>query len=247
MLKIGEFSKMSQLTVKALRFYEKEGLLLPAAVDSLTGYRMYETSQLAMAARIRTLRHLGFSLGEIKMLQCGADIRKMLAAKAAELEKQRSDLGFRLTAIKRMLEEDPMKYRVEEKTIPSMLVYCAETTLESYGDAMRWIPALGQRVRELNPSLTCANPPYEFCEYLDGEDLVGDEVVSFRTIPTVKVLSVEHRGAYEQIGQAYSFLMEYAESNGYECAGLARESYIDGIWNKDSVVEWLTEIQLPVK
>ena len=43
MLKIGEFSKMSQLTVKALRFYEKEGLLLPAAVDSLTGYRMYET------------------------------------------------------------------------------------------------------------------------------------------------------------------------------------------------------------
>lgn len=266
MLKIGEFSKMSQLTVKALRFYEKEGLLLPAAVDSLTGYRMYETSQLAMAARIRTLRHLGFSLGEIKMLQCGADIRKMLAAKAAELEKQRSDLGFRLTAIKRMLEEDPMKYRVEEKTIPSMLVYCAETTLESYGDAMEWIPALGQRVRELNPSLTCANPPYEFCEYLDGEyrdrdvrirhseaiepgeaDLVGDEVVSFRTIPTVKVLSVEHRGAYEQIGQAYSFLMEYAESNGYECAGLARESYIDGIWNKDSVDEWLTEIQLPVK
>ena len=263
MLKIGEFSKMSQLTVKALRFYEKEGLLLPAALDSLTGYRMYETSQLAMAARIRTLRHLGFSLGEIKMLQCGADIRKMLAAKAAELEKQRSDLGFRLTAIKRMLEEDPMKYRVEEKTIPSMLVYCAETTLESYGDAMRWIPALGQRVRELNPSLTCANPPYEFCEYLDGEYCEHDvrirhseavmepgkenELITFRTIPATRVLSILHRGPYDQLGEAYAFLMEYAESNGYVCADLARECYIDGIWNKDNVADWLTEIQLPIQ
>lgn len=41
--------------------------------------------------------------------------------------------------------------------------------------------------------------------------------------------------------------MEYAEKNGYVAAGLARESYIDGIWNKESVEDWLTEIQLPVK
>ena len=61
------------------------------------------------------------------------------------------------------------------------------------------------------------------------------------------MLSVYHQGAYDQIGEAYAFIMKYAEENGYECAGLARESYIDGIWNKDSVDEWLTEIQLPIK
>ena len=53
MLKIGDFSKLSHLTVKALRFYEKEKLLIPVSVDEWTGYRFYETSQLEDAARIK--------------------------------------------------------------------------------------------------------------------------------------------------------------------------------------------------
>lgn len=64
---------------------------------------------------------------------------------------------------------------------------------------------------------------------------------------TVKVLSIFHKGHYAQIGEAYSFIMKYAEENGYKVAGLARESYIDGIWNKESPEEWLTEIQLPIQ
>ena len=56
-----------------------------------------------------------------------------------------------------------------------------------------------------------------------------------------------HKGAYDQIGETYAFLMNYAEENGYRVKGLARERYIDGIWNKDSVAEWLTEIQLPIE
>ena len=51
MLKIGEFSKLSQLTVKALRFYEREGILAPSEVDPHTGYRLYTTSQLMEAER----------------------------------------------------------------------------------------------------------------------------------------------------------------------------------------------------
>ena len=49
------------------------------------------------------------------------------------------------------------------------------------------------------------------------------------------------------IGEAYAFLMKYADQNGYTVAGLARECYIDGIWNKESEEEWLTEIQLPIE
>ena len=58
MLKIGEFSRLSHLTVKALRFYEKEKLLIPASVDEWTGYRFYETSQLEDAARIKAFNNL---------------------------------------------------------------------------------------------------------------------------------------------------------------------------------------------
>jgi len=53
MLKIGEFSRLSMLTVKALRFYEKEGLLCPAYVDERSGYRFYEAAQLETAAANR--------------------------------------------------------------------------------------------------------------------------------------------------------------------------------------------------
>ncbi len=47
--------------------------------------------------------------------------------------------------------------------------------------------------------------------------------------------------------EAYAYIVKYAEENGYKVAGLSRECYIDGIWNKESVDDWLTEIQLPIE
>ena len=81
MLKIGEFSKLSHLTVKALRFYEKEGLLIPKSIDEWSGYRFYETSQLEDAAKIKAYRQLGLSIEEIKAVQNGADLKRILTEK----------------------------------------------------------------------------------------------------------------------------------------------------------------------
>ena len=263
MLKIGEFSALSHTTVKALRFYEKEGLLLPASVDEWTGYRFYETSQLETAARIKSYRQLGLSIDEIKRIFSGEDAAKILSARADVLRKLRQDTELQLSVIEFILEEKQMKYQVTVKEIPEMTVYFAETVLEKYADCMQWIPSVGAECLALNPGIQCAEPPYDFCEYLDGEYRETDvkirhseavtafgkenEHIKFRTLPAAKVLSIYHKGAYDTIGKAYAFLMEYAEKNGYEIAGLARESYIDGIWNKESVSDWLTEVQLPVR
>lgn len=81
MLKISEFSKLSHLTIKALRFYEKEGLLKPAAVDEWTGYRFYETSQLEIAAKIKSFRQPDLSIEEIKAAFSGADLKEILQEK----------------------------------------------------------------------------------------------------------------------------------------------------------------------
>ena len=70
--------------------------------------------------------------------------------------------------------------------------------------------------------------------------------IMFKKIPETKVLSIFYKGAYDEIGVAYSFLMKYVEDNGYQVSGRSRECYIDGIWNKESVDEWLTEIQIPI-
>lgn len=263
MLRIGEFSKLSHLTVKALRFYEKEGILVPAAIDEWTGYRYYETSQLNQAATIKAYRQLDLSVEEIKAIFSGADAKQILSKKADALIAEKKSIVIRLSVIKSILEEDKMNYQVTEKIIPETTVYYAETTLKKYQDMMSWIPAVGEECTRLNPELKCAEPPYEFCEYLDGEYKETDvrirhneavtkvgtegENIKFRTLPETKVLSVYHKGAYDNIGEAYAFIMKYAETGGYKVSGLARESYIDGIWNKDSTDEWLTEIQLPVE
>ena len=263
MLKIGEFSKLSLTTVKALRFYEKEGLLLPASVDEWTGYRFYETAQLETAAKIKSYRQLGLSIEEIRSIFSGEDAGRILSERAASLRKLKADTERQLSVIEFILEGKEMKYQVTVKEIPEMTVYSAETVLENTSDKMQWIPSVGAECLALNPDMKCTEPPYEFCEYLDEEfretqaHIRHNEAVTafgkenkhirFRTLPAAKVLSIYHKGAYDNIGEAYAYIMEYAEKNGYEVAGLARESYIDGIWNKESVSDWLTEVQLPVK
>ncbi len=262
MLKIGEFSKLSQLTVKTLRFYEQEGLLLPANIDSFTNYRMYETGQLYAAAKIKAYRQLDLSIEDIKKIFDGADVKEILGLKADSLQKQKNEIDVRLRLLKHILEENDMSYQVTVKEIPAVIVYYSEVNLPKYSDMMQYIPAIGEECMKLNPALKCMEPSYEFCEYLDGEHKETDvtirfneavtkvgnenEHIKFKEIPATKVLSIFHKGDYEQIGEAYAFIMKYAEENGYKVSGLARESYIDGIWNKDSVAEWLTEIQLPI-
>ena len=263
MLKIGEFSKLSQMTVKALRFYEKEGLLIPASVDEWTGYRFYTTEQLATAARIKSYRQLDLSIEEIKAIFKGKNARKILEEKAKALVNQQKEIDVRLSIINHILEKDSMKYQVTIKEIPDMTVYYWEKRLAKYSDMMQVISEIGKEVRKDNPDLKCSEPPYEFCEYPDGEYKESDvlvrhveavekvgvesENIKFKKLPASKVLSIFHKGSYDEIGEAYAFIMKYAEENGYKIAGLSRECYIDGIWNKKFVEDWLTEVQLPIE
>jgi DNA-binding transcriptional MerR regulator len=62
MLKIGNFSKLSQVSVKTLHYYDQIGLLRPAKIKRFTGYRYYTIDQLPRLNRILALRDLGFSL-----------------------------------------------------------------------------------------------------------------------------------------------------------------------------------------
>ena len=78
MYKIGDFSIMSKTTIKTLRYYEKEGLLIPAHIDKYSGYRFYETSQLVDLAKIIALRQVGISIDNIKLYLSGNDIKDIL-------------------------------------------------------------------------------------------------------------------------------------------------------------------------
>ena len=65
MFRIGEFSRLTQVTVRMLRYYDETGLLRPARVDPRTGYRLYETRQIPRLNQIIYLRDSGFNVAEI--------------------------------------------------------------------------------------------------------------------------------------------------------------------------------------
>ena len=69
----------------------------------------------------------------------------------------------------------------------------------------------------------------------------------FKTLPEISAAYIFHRGSYSTLPESYETVLRYIEENGYEIAGEVRESYIDGVWNKDDESEWLSEIQVPVR
>lgn len=65
MLKIGEFSRLSRISIRMLRHYDEAGILKPQSVDPVTGYRFYGEQQLLHACKIQILRQMGFGVNAI--------------------------------------------------------------------------------------------------------------------------------------------------------------------------------------
>ena len=267
MFYIGECSKMGKTTVKTLHHYDRIGLLRPAAVDGATGYRLYTTSQLVDLHRIQALRQAGLSVDEAAAIEGGADPRPILARRRELIERELAARQERLARIAFMLSDEgkgfSMNYQATIKDLPSCIVYSKTMTVPDFSAYNEVIPAIGRAVKAANPNLKCAAPEYCFITYLDGEykekDIniqyneavteFGNEVdgIYFRETNPVTVASVMHKGSYADVPQAYAFVMDWVESNGYRVTESSRESYIDGIWNQADEADWLTEIQVPIE
>ena len=108
MLKIGDFARAAQVTVKTLRFYACEGLLSPVYIDRYSGYRYYTLDQLPTLNRILALKDLGFSLAQIRQLLgetlTAEQLRAMLRVKQAELQQSVERERARLARVEERLE-----------------------------------------------------------------------------------------------------------------------------------------------
>lgn len=267
--KIGEFSKLCQVTVKTLRHYEEVGLLIPIEVDEWTGYRYYDISQLRRMNRIVYLKKLGFSLEEIfDILEENLQMptAEMIRSKIAQSQNEIQSLMWRqteLVKLETMLhKQENIMEKVFEKSLPSRVFATHRRKIDSYQELFNLCPnIIGPEMKRLG--CECPEPQYCFTiehqteygkdidiEYFEAVDKRGEdsELIKFKVLPEVPVaLCINHYGAYEKMPETFAELYSYAEANGYEPTELARFNYIDGIWNKESVDEWLTEIQLPVR
>ena len=89
MLKIGEFSKLSRVSIRMLRHYDDIGLLKPAEIDRFTGYRYYSPDQLPIIGRITALKDMGFQLADIVKI---LEIYENREALDAYLERRQAEV-----------------------------------------------------------------------------------------------------------------------------------------------------------
>lgn len=146
MLKIGDFSRLSRMSVRMLRHYDELGLLTPLHTDPASGYRYYSPAQLSRANRIRAFRDMGFGLQSIGLLlQQGDDkdaIRAQLYAQRAALQTQlettRRQLRLLEGALSQLRKDDfSLQYNVTLKQLPAMPVASVRGQLPSYAEEGR--------------------------------------------------------------------------------------------------------------
>ncbi len=263
MLTIGEFSSATRLTVKALRIYHEEGLLVPERVDAVTGYRYYGDGSFRRAQAIVILRDLGFSIQEMGAIfaQCADDdelgsfFRRRLAEVERELARMREVRGL-IRVYGEGEREETMRENLEIREITANDAWmCGIRYRGAYANIGRYFSDLFKKAGRYYVGKPFAL--YYDCEHREEADieagiLVRREVsipgVDCRVLPGGNFVSILHRGPYEALGVAYKALFEYLSGKNLELGGPLRELYLKGpgmIFPRDPS-RFVTEIRAPV-
>lgn len=267
MYTIGVFSSMNKITTKTLRHYDKIGLLKPELVDNDSGYRYYSSDQFLTLYKIKMLQQMGFELKEIAGLMSNPnELKTSLQTRRESLIQHIREEEQRLLLLNNQLlnmtQGDTAPYNYMIKPLPSVLVACMDRTMKNHDDYFTIYPEMGKYMSKQH--LKCASPPYCFTRYLDGEYKtenirveICESVISpgkdtehlkFKNLPgTDMAFCILHHGPYHTMDLPYNWAYHWLSNHGYEACDLPRESYIDGIWNKEHEEEWLTEIQIPIQ
>ena len=269
MLKIGEFSKLSRVSIRMLRHYDDIGLLHPAKIDRFTGYRYYSPEQLPVIGRITALKDMGFQLADIVKILEIYDDREVLdtyfVKRQTELKEISERAGYQMrlldSARKRLRKEQDMDYNVSVKTIPERYAATVHMTIPRYEDEGIVWKILNEETGPMN--VVPADPCLVAAEYLDDEFKEKDveliawktvkgtyhdtEHVKFKTLPAVKAASCMVKGGYDQMPDVYGAVISWVNANGYECAGPMFNIYHVSPHETDNPDEFVTEVCYPVK
>ena len=265
MFRIGDFSRLTQVTVKALRHYDALGLLKPAHIDPDSGYRYYNAGQLPRLNRLLALKDLGFSLEQVGQLLdaelSSEQLRQMLELRQAEVRAQIADEQTRLARIEARIDQierglasnryDVVLKRIEEQPVASL-----RDTLPARSAIIglfRELFLFQQRHRLTYSSATVLWHEAEFHdEEVDAEATIGTEDlipaggrIVARVLPAVETMAcVVHEGPPETVSMACETLLNWIEANGFELAGPERGVLLQR--GRPDGQGWIMEMQYPV-
>ena len=270
MFKIGEFSKLSRISIRMLRHYDEIGLLVPEETDPWTGYRRYAAAQLMTANRITALRGLGFSLAETAaLLACWEDRTAMetrllaqRAAAEASIQEALDRLRLLDTTIERLRkDETKMKYDVVLKTLPERYVASVRKIIPAYDQEYILWNTLMEETAPLH--MQPGDPCLSLAIFHDGEFKESDvdveiqatvkgtyedtENVRFKTVAPIEMASATYKGSYAQIDVVNEAVANWVRDNGYDFAGLSFCIYHVSPSETQNPDELVTEVCYPVK
>jgi DNA-binding transcriptional MerR regulator len=265
MLTMGEFSAATRLTVKALRMYHEEGIIVPERTDPITGYRYYGDSSWRRAEAVKLLREIGFSHRELKEIlsECsddddlGAFFSKRLEAVDRELDRMRGARERIAYYLERGKDTD-MK-RNAEITIKDSgeMSVCSIRYTGRYDE-------IGTRFQELfkkagRYACGAAMALYHDIDYKEGDadieaalpvrKAVSIPGVVCRKLPAEKLLSAFHYGPYETLHETYRAAYEAVKERDLEIHAPCREIYQKGpgmFFHRDPK-KFVTELLIPVR
>lgn len=271
MFSIGEFAQHGRVSVRMLRHYDAIGLLRPACVDPVTGYRSYQASQLAQLNRVIALKDLGFTLQQVQEIMAeqvsAAELRGMLRLRRAEIQSRIDAETSRLARVEARLAtiEDEARVPVDGVVIKGLApVRVAELAGVAGSYEPEAITPVIQplycdlRQRMASAPVTAAGPAmayYEDAPASDGAIVVhaavpvaggtdgdhGFAVVDLAEVDRAAVII--HHGSMDDVLPAVQALARWIDAGGYRAAGYAREVTLE--WSPDPD-RWVTELQQPI-
>jgi DNA-binding transcriptional MerR regulator/DNA gyrase inhibitor GyrI len=266
MFSIGEFSKLGGLTVKTLRFYHEEGLLVPAFVDPDTGYRYYDERQIETARVIAYFRNLEFSISDIKELLGHADeagLLDLLERQRSQIKEQIKRLQRTVRSLDQFISEERQGQAmagilddVSEKSLEPMLV--AGIRMKGrYSECGKGFARLGRGFGRLicgKPLLLHHDSEYkeddaDFEACLPIRQRKTVEGATVRELPGVRCVTLVHKGPYDQMGRSYAKVFKWVKERNYKVVPPTREVYLKGpgMVFKGNPKNYVTEIQIPVE
>jgi DNA-binding transcriptional MerR regulator len=263
-LTIGDFSRVTFLSVKSLRYYHRIGLLEPADVDPVSGYRRYTTAQIPIAQVIRRFRELDMPIDDIARVLRAPDQTtrsELIAAHLARLEQTLAETQRAVASLRDLIEHPSLSAVIEHRRVPATQAAAITSTVK-VGDLPAWYQgAIGEIQGTLSgQGIVASGPPGGiYANELFTEEC-GDATLFFPvtgeiqpvgrvgpiSVPDAELAVIVHNGSHDDLDRAYGALATYVSEHALAVDGLIREYYLIGPPDADDESVWRTEIGWPI-